>query len=182
MRIINTGLNSINEAGQYSVAAAQYSGLVIASLLMRSGSAIKEAGKYSCATMEFAGWASYNAIKRTGGVVKNSVSTVTTPVTRAVATPFKYISRQTGRLFGRKKAAAENESIPAMEARLALLEAAVSEERLRKIEAKLAELEIRRPRPDWAKASETRRGPVSKDKLPFLKAIFDENKTLRSES
>ena len=70
--------------------------------LSRGLGAIVEAGKYTCATVEYTGLVSYGALKFGGRVVAHSVRKVTTPVARGITLPLVGIKEVTHKIFGRK--------------------------------------------------------------------------------
>jgi hypothetical protein len=70
--------------------------------LSRGLGAIVEAGKYTCATVEYTGLVSYGALKFGGRVVAHSFRIVTAPVARGMAIPFVGIKKVTLKVFGRK--------------------------------------------------------------------------------
>ena len=95
--------------------------------LSRGLGAMVEAGKYTCATFEYTGLVSYSALRSGCRVVAHSVRKVTTPVARVIASPFERMRRGTDKLSGRKnyfdeKFESVEEKLAHIEAKLAAIE------------------------------------------------------------
>jgi len=89
--------------------------------------AIVEAGKYTCATVEYTGLVSYGALKFGGRVVAHSVRKVTTPVASGITLPFVGMKKVTHQIFGRKnyfdeKFKSVDEKLTNIEAKLVSIE------------------------------------------------------------
>ena len=95
--------------------------------LSRGMGAMVEAGKYTCATFEYTGLVSYSALRCGCRVVAHSFRRVATPVARVVASPFERMRKSTGKVPGRttyfdQKFGSVEEKLAHIEAKLALIE------------------------------------------------------------
>jgi hypothetical protein len=95
--------------------------------LSRGLEAIVEAGKYTCATVEYTGLVSYGALKFGGRVVAHSFRIVTRPVARSIILPFVEMKKVSHKIFRRReyfdeKFESVEEKLAHIEAKLALIE------------------------------------------------------------
>ena len=95
--------------------------------LSRGLGAMVEAGKYTCATFEYTGLVSYSALKSGYRVVAHSFRRATTPVARVIASPFERMRKGTVKVSARKnyldeKFESVEEKLAHIEAKLAVIE------------------------------------------------------------
>ncbi|HUV49776.1 MAG TPA: hypothetical protein VMW78_01975 [Anaerolineae bacterium] len=60
---------------------------------------LNEAGKYTCATAEYAGMVSCSCMKRGGNAVWGNVLKITRPVTSTISRPFVFIKKGASKIF-----------------------------------------------------------------------------------
>jgi len=88
---------------------------------------LNEAGKYTCATAEYACMVSYSYVKKGGNALMGNVLKITSPVASTISRPFVFIKKGASKAFGKTTHDVEalkrfEEKILQIEDRLSLIE------------------------------------------------------------
>lgn len=184
MNIVADGIGVAHEAGKYTWATVEYSGLVSYSIVKKSYAASKrmfEAGKYARAAVEYSGLASYSVVKKGCTASKRMFLRVAGPTAWAVSRPFVVVKSQTAKVF--RKIAPKKEALRDLEERLIKIENLGAPGdlggKLMKIEDRLAYLEKHGMTRTSQAAVPQKDKKLSEDKRFLLKEILQATKALK---
>ncbi len=184
MNIIADGIEVAHEAGKYTRATMEYSGLVSFSIVKKSYTTSKrvlEAGKYTRAAVEYSGLVSYSVVKKSCTASKRMFLRVARPTAWAVSRPFVVVKGQTAKVF--RKLTPGKKALRDLEDRLIKIENLGElgdlEGKLVKIEDRLAYLEKHGVTRLSQTAIPQKDKKLSEDKRFVLKEILQATKALK---
>lgn len=184
MNIIADGIEVAHEAGKYTRATMEYSGLVSYSIVKKSYTASKrvfEAGKYTRAAVEYSGLVSYSVVKKGCTASKSMFLKVAGPTAWAVSRPFVVVKGRTVKVF--RKITPKKEALRDLEERLTKIEnlgpLGDLEGKLMKIEDRLAYIEKHGVTSISKPAIPKKDKKISEDKRFVLQEILQATRALR---
>jgi hypothetical protein len=184
MNIIADGIEVAHEAGKFTRATVEYSGLVSYSIVKKGYTTSKrvfEAGKYTRAAVEYSGLVSYSVVKKSCTASKSMFLRVAKPTAWAVSRPFVVVKGRTAKIF--RKIAPKKEALRDLEERLTKIEELGAlgdlEGKLMKIEDRLAYMEQHGVTRISQTAAPKKDKKISEDKRFVLQEILQATKALR---